>query len=143
MSWQKGLDDYWKRDHIRVWKQSATYDGQEIWVGAATRDVNVAFLRPGQKLTHRIEENVDQERDKIAHDLEFTSCVDATDVWDRSGAPRVSRNATGDPMTTDTGLAVIRFNACQAPRLSTQIGRFQWSFRDTATDCSASCAARF
>jgi len=120
MSWEKGLNDVSKRHHIRVWKQSETLDGEEIWIGAATRDVNFAFLRPGHALTHRIEENVDSERDKVVHDLVFTSCVDVEDSLERPGMPHAATNGTGDPMNTDTRIAVIRVNDCLTPRLATQ-----------------------
>src|SRR5579883_3326771 len=115
MSWQKGLNDLAKRHHIRMWKQSETWDGQEIWVGAATRDVDFAYLRPGQPVTHRIEEDIDLERDKIARDLEFTTCASAA-YWERPGAPMTAKNSTGDPMQTDGRLAIVRMNACEAPR---------------------------
>ncbi|MBZ5602505.1 MAG: LssY C-terminal domain-containing protein [Acidobacteriia bacterium] len=115
MSWQKGLNDVSKRHHIRLWKQPSMWQGQETWVGAATRDVDFAYLRPGQPVTHRIEEDIDLERDKIARDLEFTNCA-SVDYWDRPGSPVTAHNATGDPMSTDGRLAIVRMNACEAPR---------------------------
>lgn len=120
VSWQKGLNDIAKRHHIRMWKQSATWQGQAIWIGAATRDVDFAFMRPGQAVTHKIENDIDLERDKIAHDLKFTFCADVVDWWDRPEVPHVTRNATGDLMTTDARVVVIRMNDCREPRLSTQ-----------------------
>jgi hypothetical protein len=123
MSWQKGLNDMSKRHHIRVWKQPETWNGQEIWIGAATRDVDFAYLRPGhQAVTHRIEQEIDQERDKVAYDLEFTSCTDAADWWERSNVPHGTSNATGDPISTDARLAIVRLNDCRSPRLSTETG---------------------
>ena len=116
MSWQKGLNDMAKRHHIRLWKHSETWNGKEIWMGAATRDVDFAYLRPTQAFTHKIEADVDLERDKIAHDLQFTSCVDVLDWWERPGVQRATHNATGDLMNTDARLAVVQLNACQAPR---------------------------
>ncbi|HLW76917.1 MAG TPA: LssY C-terminal domain-containing protein [Bryobacteraceae bacterium] len=119
MSWQKSLNDVAKRHHIRLWKQSDTWDGREVWIGAATRDVSYAFLRPGRMFTHEIEENIDHERDKIAHDLEFTNCTEAVELWDRPGFPRLAMNATGDLMSSDARLAVVRLNDCGSPRLTT------------------------
>jgi hypothetical protein len=119
MSWEKGLNDVSKRHHVRIWK-AGTWHGQELWIGAATRDIDFGYLRPGQNLTHRIEKNIDQERDKIAYDLAFTGCADLLDWVERPGFPRVAENATGDPMSTDTRVAVIELNNCQAPRLSTE-----------------------
>ncbi len=120
MSWQKGLNDVSKRHHIRVWKDPDKWQGREIWVGAATRDVDFAYLRPGRRLTHRIEENIDQERDKVAYDLAFTSCGSLLGWPDRSGSPRSASNATGDPMSTDGHMVVIGMNDCPEPRLATE-----------------------
>ena len=119
ISLQKGLNDVSKRHHIRVWKHSSNWNGQEVWVGAATRDVDFAYLRPGGRFTHRIEENIDQEREKIVYDLAFTSCVERTDWIDRPGFRRSARNATGDLMTTDGRLALVRLNGCTDPKLTT------------------------
>lgn len=120
MSWQKDLNDLSKRHHIRVWKQPGAWHGQDIWIGAATRDVDLAYLRPGQALTHRIAENVDEEREKVVDDLAFTSCVDRVGWFERQGLPRSTRNATGDLMFTDGRMAVIQLNDCRNPKLSTQ-----------------------
>ena len=120
LSWEKGLNDVSKRHHIRLWKQPDSWDGRELWIGAATRDVDFGFLRPGRAFTHKIAAEVDQERDKVAYDLEFTGCTNSLDWVDRADVPRVTKNGTGDPMTTDTGLAVIELNDCGAPRLSTE-----------------------
>jgi len=118
MMWEKGLNDFSKRHHVRIWKQDATWDGQPLWIGAATRDVDFAFLRRGGgAMTHKIAQDIDQERDKIAHDFEFTACTDVVDWWDRPGAPTAARNGTGDLMETDGRLAVLRLNRCESPRV--------------------------
>jgi hypothetical protein len=118
MSWQKSLNDVAKRDHIRIWRQQETWQGRPLWVAAATHDVDFAYLRHGEAFTHRIEADVDRERDKVGYDLAFTSCVDRMDWIERSEVPRFTHNATGDPMTTDARMLVVVLNACQAPRLT-------------------------
>jgi hypothetical protein len=120
MSWEKGLNDVSKRHHIRLWKQAGEWEGQDLWIGAATRDVDFGFLRPGRPFTHKIAADVDQERDKVAYDLVFTGCTNTLDWAARTNIPRVTENGTGDPMTTDTRLAVVELNDCRAPRLSTE-----------------------
>ena len=120
LSWEKGLNDVSKRHHIRLWKQPGSWEGQELWIGAATRDVDFGFLRPGRAFTHKIAAEVDEERDKVAYDLEFTGCTNSLDWVGRPDVPRVTKNGTGDPMTTDTRLAVIELNDCGAPRLFTE-----------------------
>jgi hypothetical protein len=118
MSLEKGLNDVSKRHHIRLWKQAGAWKGQDVWIGAATRDVDFGYLRPGKPLTHKIAPEVDQERDKVAYDLAFTGCTNALDWAGRANVPRVTENGTGDAMTTDTRLAVVEFNDCSAPRLA-------------------------
>lgn len=116
MSWQKGFNDVSKRHHIRLWKLDETWEGQELWVGAATRDVEFGYLRPGKMATHRVEEQVDHERDKIAYDIAFASCAEVEDWVVRPDAMRVTRNATGDRMQTDGQLAVVKMNSCSNAR---------------------------
>jgi hypothetical protein len=117
MMFQKGLNDVGKRHHIRIWKQKETLNGQEVWLGAATHDVDYAFLRPGMPVTHRIAQQIDRERDKVVHDLEFASSVDVADWMERSEVSREMRNATGDRMTTDGRLAVIHLRNRPIPQL--------------------------
>jgi hypothetical protein len=124
MSWQKGLNDMSKRHHIRLWKQANTWDGQEVWAGAATRDIDFAYMHHGAAMTHRIDGNIDQERDKIAYDLAFTSYVEVLDWAGRTGVPGITRNGTGDLMTTDKKLAFIRLRDCDTPRFSTDSEEF-------------------
>ncbi len=118
MSWQKSLNDVAKRDHIRVWRQQETWQGRPLWVAAATHDIDFAYLRHGEPFTHRIETDVDREREKVGYDLAFTSCVERMDWIERSGVPRFTHNATGDPMTTDARMLVVVLNECRAPRLT-------------------------
>lgn len=120
MSWEKGLNDVSKRHHIRLWKQPGDWKGRELWIGAATRDVDLAYLRPGQPFTHTIAANVDQEREKVAFDLAFTSCASVLDWMDRKSVPDLTENATGDSMTTDRRLVAVQLNDCRTPRLSTE-----------------------
>jgi hypothetical protein len=120
MSWEKGFNDVSKRHHIRLWKQAADWEGQELWIGAATHDVDFGFLRPGKPFTHKIAAKVDQERDKVAYDLAFTGCTNSLNWVGRPYVPKTTENGTGDLMTTDTRLALIELKDCPAPRLSTQ-----------------------
>lgn len=119
-SWQKGLNDVAKRHHIRLWQTGATWRGRRMWVGAATRDVDFAYLRPGRKLAHKIDEDVDAERDKVAYDLAFSECGRILGWVERHGAPRYGHNSTGDPIVTDGAMVVVELNGCNAPRRASE-----------------------
>jgi hypothetical protein len=118
MMWQKGLNDIGKRHHIRIWKRTETWKGQEIWIGAATHDVDFAFLRPGMAVTHRIAQQIDRERDKVVHDLEFELAVDRADWMERPEVGRELHNATGDKMTTDGRLAILQLRTRPAAQFT-------------------------
>jgi hypothetical protein len=38
---QKSLDTFAKRHHIRIWKLASTYDDREVWVWSSTHDIAV------------------------------------------------------------------------------------------------------
>jgi len=122
MVWQKGLNNMAKRHHIRLWEQPETWNSERIWIGAATRDVDYAYLRHSRVVTHKIEKDIDLERDKILHDIEFTSCANVADYMERPRAPRFVHNATGDPMETDGRIAIVHLNGCSAPQVTTWAG---------------------
>ena len=73
-------------------------------------------------VTHKIEENIDRERDKIVHDFEFTTCADVADYVERPHVPQFTHNATGDPMETDARIAVVHMNECNAPHVTKWVG---------------------
>jgi hypothetical protein len=115
MSWQKGFNDFAKRHHVRLWRQGENEDGREIWIGAATQDIDYAYFRPHGLVTHQVARTVDHEREKIVDDLAFTTCAEAVDWWERPDAPRSLKNATGDTMETDGRLAIVLLNRCKEP----------------------------
>ncbi len=116
MAWEKGFNDISKRHHVRLWKQATTWNGEEVWIGAATRDIDYAYFRPGKWISHKVARRVDNERDKIMRDIAYTSCAATEDWWDRPGVPHFVRNATGDGMETDGRLGIVQLNACDDPR---------------------------
>ena len=104
---QKSLDTFAKRHHIRIWKLHDTYEGRELWIGAATHDISVDRARAGTKWSHRIDPHIDRERDWIESDLLFAGTgIGYVDV-PRPNAPKITRNATGDQILTDGILTVV------------------------------------
>lgn len=104
---QKSLDTFAKRHHVRVWKLPAEYNGQQVWVGAATHDIATTNGVGGTKWGHRIDPHVDRERDWIATDLLFIGTAKSYADVDRPDAPTKTANATGDEMLTDGKMSVL------------------------------------
>jgi hypothetical protein len=64
-----------RRHHVRIWKTGYEVSGNPIWVGAATHDVAIEFWTHGHLINHRIDPQVDAERDFIGRDLTATLMV--------------------------------------------------------------------
>ena len=107
LAFQKSLNTFAKRHHLRIWKQPATYNGREVWVGAATHDIAISRARAGTKWSHRIDPHIDRERDWIETDLLYIGTATAYADLDRPAVPKKAANATGDQILTDGKMSVL------------------------------------
>jgi LssY C-terminus len=111
---QKSLNTFANRHHLRIWKQSAAYNGREVWIGAATHDIAISKARGGTKWSHRIDPHIDRERDWVATDLLFIGTAVAYADVDRPSAPKRAENATGDQILTDGKMSVLELKGSEA-----------------------------
>ena len=58
-----------RRHHLRIWKTDYTIDGTPIWAAAASHDVALVIGKRGHLINHRIDPNVDTERDFVGANL--------------------------------------------------------------------------
>ena len=107
LAFQKSLNTFAKRHHLRIWKQPGAYNGREVWVGAATHDIAITKARSGTKWSHRIDPHVDRERDWVETDLLYIGTASAYADIERPSAPRKAANATGDQILTDGKMSVL------------------------------------
>ncbi|MDQ2712382.1 MAG: LssY C-terminal domain-containing protein [Acidobacteriota bacterium] len=108
VDYQKGLNTFSKRHHVRLWKQWQ----RDAWLGAATEDVGYKLRR--MHLTHATDPLIDNERAKVLNDLAFTGCLDAATL-----VPRDSFDPPGQherALVTDRKLLVLRVSDCLNPR---------------------------
>ena len=116
---QKSLNTFAKRHHVRIWKLAKKYNGREVWVGAATHDIATTNSRAGTKWSHRIDPHIDREREWVETDLLFVGTATAYVDVDRPQAPRQASNATGDDIVTDGKMSVVELAGMKAPMLET------------------------
>jgi LssY C-terminus len=64
-----------RRHHLRIWKTDFSVDGTPIWVAAATHDVAIEIAKHGRLINHRIDPEVDAERDFVGVNLTRASSV--------------------------------------------------------------------
>lgn len=105
--YQKQTNTFAKRHHVRIWSTDKVWDGQAVWIAAATHDVGIEFSRQAKTFTHRVDSDVDLERAKVVSDLRFAGRVVSVSFVTRPSVPARSQNATGDQIRTDGRLAVL------------------------------------
>lgn len=105
---QKQLNTFAKRHHIRIWAADPTWEGQPVWIAAATHDIGIDFSREAKTFSHTVESNIDLERSRVIDDLAFVNHLNKVWYIPRTSVPQESTNATGDHLRTDGRLAVGR-----------------------------------
>ncbi len=111
MVFEKSLNTVIKRHHIRVW-YAGVVDGHELWLGAATHDTGGTFSFHAFRFTHKIDPNVDQERDKVVTDMAFAGCADPEMRVDRPAAE--SNGFDRSNSFTDGAASVLSLTDCKA-----------------------------
>jgi hypothetical protein len=97
-----------QRHHLRLWKAPFSAGAGELWVGAATHDIGFERdNRPGKKITHKIDPDVDSEREYVARSLEETGLVAKEAYLVPSDPSKEARTATGASFHSDGRVLVI------------------------------------
>ena len=96
-----------KRHHLRIWLRPDLYQGQPVWVCAATHDTGIDFSAKDRTFIHKIDSEIDAERSKVVNDLLLTGEVRSMLMADRPSVPQHGENATGDKLDTDGRMAVL------------------------------------
>jgi hypothetical protein len=116
MVFQKQLNTFAKRHHLRIWRRPDDFHGRNVWVCAATHDVDIEFSAENKTFIHKIDPQIDRERAKVVVDLLYTGRVTGLSLVSRPEVPRESKNATGDALITDGKMAVLQLRAGTSPQ---------------------------
>ena len=106
---QKQNNTFAMRHHLRIWRRPGNFQGQPVWVCAATHDTGIDFSPENRTFIHKIDPEIDRERAKVVNDLLLSGKVKSLALVDRPDVPRESSNATGDKLVTDGQMAVLIF----------------------------------
>ena len=107
--WAEGIPIHivTERNHFRLWESPwLTTDGQTVWVGAGTHDIDIEQDTLGN-LTHKIDPDVDQERDYIAGSLADASKVKERSYLAPTNPVQQGATATGGSFHSDGRILVI------------------------------------
>jgi hypothetical protein len=101
-----------RRNHLRLWLAPVTFDGQRVWIGQISRDIDVYLtLKSPTIATHMIDPDVDETRNYLLQDLLQTQGLARLGFAQGVGpAPfdQPRHNLTGDAFFTD-GLRAVFF----------------------------------
>jgi hypothetical protein len=107
MAFQKGNNTFAQRHHLRIFRRPETFDGKPVWVCSATHDIGIDYSDRDRTFIHKIDPEIDKERAKVVNDLLYTGAVRSIALVGRPNIPQNATNATGDPLRTDGGMAVL------------------------------------
>ena len=104
-----------QRHHLRIWKTDRLVNGVPLWVAAATHDISIEFVKRKFRLFHRIDPNVDAEREFIAGNLAETRQL-AREQYVANATPVFSaQTETGQPYYSDSRMLLLELNRETAP----------------------------
>ena len=107
-----------KRHHVRLWRCPEGWllpGGHKVdWLAAATYDKSVGLSLFTFQITHKIDGDIDTERDYIVESLAQSNKIETTLLKDFSTGYH-SRNGGGDNIRTDGDLPVISIPELTSP----------------------------
>jgi hypothetical protein len=95
------------RHHFRLWKAPFDLEGQPVWAGAGTHDIGFDRDQRNGKITHKIDPDVDKERDYIADSFRQSGMAAKVDYLTPTNPITRARTAHGQEFTSDGRTAII------------------------------------
>lgn len=103
------------RHHLRVWRAPVEAGGTTLWVGAATHDIGFERDRRNNGITHKIDPNIDFERQFVEQTLAATGLVSQFTYVLPDNPLLEAKTATGGSFHSDGRVLVLKLNESAAP----------------------------
>jgi len=98
------------RNHLRIWKAPFTVNGQMLWVGAATHDIGFEKDQRNGSITHKIDPDIDLERDYVQKTLCSTGLVAEVTHFLPQNALQEAKTATGGSFHSNGQVLVMKLS---------------------------------
>jgi hypothetical protein len=95
------------RNHLRVWKSPYEVDGRPLWCVAATHDIGFERDQRNNGLTHKIDPEIDGEREYVNGTLSGTGLVVQRDHVTPADPLTTAKTATGGEFHSDGRIVVL------------------------------------
>ena len=96
------------RNHLRLWKAPFSVKGQVLWVGAATHDVGFERDQRNNGVTHKIDPDIDLERDYLEKTLSATGLVAEVTHVTPSNPMKEAKTATGGSFHSNGQVLILK-----------------------------------
>jgi LssY C-terminus len=106
------------RNHLRIWKASFLVNGQTLWAGAATHDIGFERDQRNNGVTHKIDPDIDLERDYVEKTLVSTGFITDITHFLPENPLKEARTATGGSFHSNGQVLVLKLNETGVDRSS-------------------------
>ncbi len=98
------------RNHLRIWKAPFDVDGQTLWIGAATHDVGFDRDQRNDGITHKIDPDIDLEREYVEKTLTATGLIAEVAHALPANPLKEAKTATGGSFHSDGRVLILKLN---------------------------------
>lgn len=102
------------RNHLRIWKAPFQVNGETLWVGAATHDIGLERDQRNNGITHKIDPDIDLERDYVEKTLASTGLVGEITYVLPDNPMKDAKTATGGSFHSDGKVLVMKLSESAA-----------------------------
>ena len=96
------------RNHLRIWKAPFTVNGKMLWVGAATHDIGFERDQRNNGVTHKIDPDIDLERDYVEKTLASTGLVTQIAHFLPDSPMKEAKTATGGTFHSNGQVLILK-----------------------------------
>ena len=99
-----------RRHHLRIWKTDYLVHGIPVWAGSATHDIAIEIAKHGRIVNHRIDPDVDAERDFIGKSLNTTKLVHGQEYVIAANPVFNAQTTSGEAYYSDSRVLLLDFH---------------------------------
>ena len=96
------------RNHLRIWKAPFAVNGGAAWVGAATHDIGFERDQRNNGITHKIDPDIDLERDYVEKTLLSTGLVAEVSHFLPENPMKEAKTATGGTFHSNGQVLILK-----------------------------------
>ena len=98
------------RNHLRIWKAPFQVNGETLWVGAATHDIGFERDQRNDGITHKIDPDIDLERDYVEKTLTSTGLVAEISHFLPDNPLKEAKTATGGTFHSNGKVLILKLD---------------------------------